>query len=94
MRYGSLSYFRKGRTPDLSNCIKSIEDGLNGIAYEDDRQIRRIIAEMEFVKHRADERAEIEIREYRALQVLIEEVRRIAARIKRMAQAKDGEEAA
>ena len=26
-------------TPDLDNCVKSICDGLNGIAYKDDRQV-------------------------------------------------------
>ena len=31
--------------PDLSNLIKSIEDGLNGIAFYDDRQIYKLHAE-------------------------------------------------
>ena len=30
--------------PDLDNIIKSIKDGLNGIAYEDDSQIAKIEA--------------------------------------------------
>lgn len=32
------------KTPDLDNCIKAVTDGLNKIAYEDDKQIVAIIA--------------------------------------------------
>lgn len=49
------------RMPDLSNCIKSIEDGMNNIAYADDSQVKRIVAEMREVAKKDEERAEVEI---------------------------------
>jgi crossover junction endodeoxyribonuclease RusA len=58
---GVTLYFNNRHTPDMDNCLKSIMDGLNGIAYEDDRQIRKILAEL---KYDDRERAEVEIREY------------------------------
>lgn len=54
-----VAYFRDGRQPDLSNVAKAIEDGLNTVAYEDDRQIKRLVAE---IRRDEDERAEVEIR--------------------------------
>lgn len=52
-------YFKpKGRIPDCDNCIKSILDGLNSIAYGDDRQIQHIQAD---IYRELPERAEVEI---------------------------------
>lgn len=53
-------YFRDGRAPDLSNCIKSIEDGLNGVAYIDDSQVKAVEA---WLCVDDDERAEVEVEE-------------------------------
>lgn len=53
-------YFRGGRVGDVDNYQKSILDGLNGIAFEDDRQVRKVTCER---LTSADERAEIEIEE-------------------------------
>jgi Holliday junction resolvase RusA-like endonuclease len=35
---------RPTKRPDLDNCIKSITDALNGIAYQDDSYIVEVIA--------------------------------------------------
>ena len=37
--------------PDLDNIIKSVTDGLNNIAWEDDSQICRLIAEKQYGCH-------------------------------------------
>jgi crossover junction endodeoxyribonuclease RusA len=36
---GLLAYIAKGQPGDLDNIIKAIQDGLNGIAWIDDRQV-------------------------------------------------------
>ena len=52
-------YFRKkGRIPDCDNCTKSILDGLNKIAYEDDRQVQHLEVD---IYRETPERAEVEI---------------------------------
>lgn len=43
-RRNSVSGQPHDRRPDLDNLIKLVLDGLNGVAYEDDRQIARISA--------------------------------------------------
>jgi Holliday junction resolvase RusA-like endonuclease len=40
----------KTSRPDLSNIVKSIEDGLNGIAYKDDSQIVILEAEKRYAE--------------------------------------------
>ena len=49
--------------PDIDNLIKSILDGLNGIAYEDDSQIVKVNATKKYTFQ--EERAEIEVKEYK-----------------------------
>ena len=51
---------RRGALPDLDNCIKSIVDGLNNVAYKDDRQVVRILAERRWDQV---ERAEVVVRQ-------------------------------
>lgn len=56
-----LFYFSNNRLPDVDNLVKAILDGLNKVAWKDDRQVARIEAEriMDTV-----ERAEIVITPY------------------------------
>ena len=58
----ALSVYVKGRL-DADNIAKSILDGLNGVAYEDDDQVVELHIWKYRVKNAADERVEIEIRE-------------------------------
>ncbi|MCL6560039.1 MAG: RusA family crossover junction endodeoxyribonuclease, partial [Firmicutes bacterium] len=51
-------YVKGGHMPDIDNLLKSILDSLNGIAWEDDRQIAIVFAERIVG---TPERAEIEI---------------------------------
>lgn len=50
------------RKMDVDNVAKSVLDGLNGIAYEDDDQVVELLVRKHLVKDAADERVEIEIR--------------------------------
>ena len=50
-------YFPDRRRRDLDNCLKSIADGLNGIAYDDDSQIDEITARRHYDK--ANPRSEV-----------------------------------
>lgn len=36
---------RPAKTPDIDNIVKAALDGLNGLAYEDDKQIVKVVAE-------------------------------------------------
>ena len=51
------------RRMDVDNVAKSVLDGLNGVAYEDDDQVVELLVRKHRVKNTADERVEIEIRE-------------------------------
>jgi len=50
-------YCRDGRRGDLDNYVKALADGMNGIVYDDDRQVVRYTAELLFDKD--NPRAEI-----------------------------------
>ena len=47
---------------DLDNVAKSVLDGLNGIAYQDDGQVIELLVKKFKVTKKEDERVEIEIR--------------------------------
>ena len=59
-----LRLFIRGRSGDVDNYSKSILDGLNGVAYEDDDQVVELQVRKYKVKRKEEERAEIEIREF------------------------------
>ena len=45
----ALQFRRKGtKRADLDNCVKSCLDGLNGIAYADDKQVINLVATVEY----------------------------------------------
>ena len=58
----ALSVYVKGRL-DADNIAKSILDGLNGVAYEDDDQVVELVVRKHKVQRKEEERVEIEIRE-------------------------------
>ena len=59
-----LRFYIHGRKrPDIDNAIKAVADGMNGIAYKDDRQVVKVDAA--FVPcEKADERAEVFVSEW------------------------------
>jgi len=59
----ALSVYVKGRL-DADNIAKSILDGLNGVAYEDDDQVVELVVRKHKVQRKEEERVEIEIREF------------------------------
>jgi crossover junction endodeoxyribonuclease RusA len=58
-----LHLFIRGRSGDVDNYCKSILDGLNGVAYEDDDQVVELQVRKYKVKRKEEERVEIEIKE-------------------------------
>ncbi|WP_052807258.1 RusA family crossover junction endodeoxyribonuclease [Risungbinella massiliensis] len=57
------AYLYGKREPDADNLAKAFLDGLNNIAWDDDRQVRKLSIEKIRVIHREEERTEIQIRE-------------------------------
>ena len=56
------TYVKKNIFPDLDNIAKAIMDGLNGIAYKDDRQVMCLTVQ----RLRGEERVEILLEEVEA----------------------------
>jgi len=53
-------YYSSRKTADLDNILKAVLDGLNNIAWEDDRQIAKIVAER-YIDSGEDDRVEVHI---------------------------------
>lgn len=56
---GVKFYFSR-RPGDLDNYVKAISDGLNGIAWQDDRQVVKLFASL---KRGSPERAEVVVQQ-------------------------------
>jgi Holliday junction resolvase RusA-like endonuclease len=61
-------YYRRKRSErvDIDNLIKSVLDGLNKVAWDDDAQVRFIMADLAYVKE--DPRVEMSIEEWKETQ--------------------------
>ena len=57
---GSESVTKK---PDIDNIIKIILDGLNGVAYSDDKQVIEVAGFKKYIIDGTDERVEVELYE-------------------------------
>lgn len=58
-----IRWYRARRSGDLSNRIKVLEDALQGIAFENDSQVRRLTMEL-FDTDRAHPRVEVTVTPY------------------------------
>ena len=54
----AVFYFKNRKTPDLDNCVKALLDGLEGIAYKNDRQVVEHRYRLEYDQH---ERVEVRV---------------------------------
>lgn len=61
VRVACRFYVHGGRPADASNLLKLVEDGLNGVAYEDDAQIVDVEVQRLVAWTRAEERTEVEV---------------------------------
>jgi crossover junction endodeoxyribonuclease RusA len=59
----AVAYLYGKREPDADNLAKAFLDGLNGIAWVDDRQVRKLTIEKKAAQTKDEERAEIIIKE-------------------------------
>lgn len=59
----AVAYLHGLREPDADNLAKAFLDALNGIAWADDRQVRKLTIEKVKVDTAKEERAEITIQE-------------------------------
>ncbi|MBD1373738.1 RusA family crossover junction endodeoxyribonuclease [Hazenella sp. IB182357] len=60
----AIAYLFGKREIDADNLAKSMLDSLNGIAYVDDRQVRKLTIEKVKVATKEEQRAEIEVKQF------------------------------
>src|SRR5262245_47547236 len=49
-----ITYFYRGRTPDVDNIVKPVQDALSSIVYDDDEQVTQLIVRKNPVTGRFD----------------------------------------
>jgi crossover junction endodeoxyribonuclease RusA len=59
----AIAYIHGNRDGDVDNLAKSFLDGLNGICWNDDKQVVKLTVKKKKVATKDEQRAEIEIRE-------------------------------
>ena len=58
----AVAYLYGRREPDVDNLAKAFLDGLNGVAWNDDRQVRKLTVAKVRVYDESEQRAEITFR--------------------------------
>lgn len=61
----AMVYFPDNRRRDIDNVLKGLLDGMNGVVYEDDSQVQRIIISKQV--DRQSPRVEVQVRSLRSL---------------------------
>jgi Holliday junction resolvase RusA-like endonuclease len=58
------AYMKGKRVPDIDNIAKSICDGLQPVAFENDKQVKHLEITLHSVTDKSEERAEITIEKW------------------------------
>jgi Holliday junction resolvase RusA-like endonuclease len=58
------AYMKGKRVPDIDNLAKAICDGLQPVAFENDKQVKHLEITLHSVTDKAEERAEVTIKRW------------------------------